>query len=580
MPAQQKRWEVVPRAPEAHFAKFPDIPPLLVQILYNRGFTAADEVRKFLTHSWVEDDPLLLKGMPTAVERLSRAIVEQEPIAVYGDYDADGVTATALMMRVLTALGARVQPYIPHRFDEGYGLNNDALAELAERGIRVVLTVDCGIRSVDEVAYGNSLGLDIIITDHHTVGQQIPPALAAINPKQGDCPYPFEELAGVGLAYKLAQGLLQSNLLGNHEYAGLHHQFLDLVAVGTVADLAPLYGENRKLVQQGLAQLNQSLRPGIKALLELANTRSDTISTGTIGFVIGPRLNAAGRLDSALAAYELLMAQTDEVANPLAVQLDGQNRERQQLTLDTVEMVRQVVLEDGAEKPLYFVVHPDFNVGIVGLAASRVTEEFYRPALIASRGEEFTKGSARSIPEFHITEALDQCADLLVRYGGHAAAAGFTVKNENVPALQERLFNIAQQQLDVNELCPTITVDGEVNLRGVRPALVEAITALAPFGCGNPTPCFLTRGLRVKYLKPVGHEERHLRLILDDGNQTWNGIAFRQGHWARELQTSQYIDVVYNLEFNEWNGDRTIQLNIKDLRISENSPVQLKLSGA
>jgi len=577
---QQKRWEVVPRAPETHFAKFPDIPPLLVQILYNRGFTAADEMRNFLTHNWVEDEPLLLKGMPTAVERLSRAIVEQEPIAVYGDYDADGVTATALMMKVLTALGARVQPYIPHRFDEGYGLNNDALAELAERGVRVVLTVDCGIRSVDEVAYGNNLGLDIIITDHHTVGEKIPPALAAINPKQEDCPYPFEELAGVGLAYKLAQGLLQSNLLGDHEYADLYRQFLDLVAVGTVADLAPLYGENRKLVQQGLLQLNQSLRPGIKALLELANTRSDTISTGTIGFVIGPRLNAAGRLDSALAAYELLMAQTDAVANPLAVQLDGQNRERQQLTLDTVEMVRQVVLEDGAEQPLYFVAHPDFNAGIVGLAASRVTEEFYRPALIASRGEEFTRGSARSIPEFHITEALDQCADLLVRYGGHAAAAGFTVKNENVPALQERLLNIAQQQFDVNELCPTITVDGEVNLRGVRPALVEAITALAPVGCGNPTPCFLTRGLRVKYLKPVGHDERHLRLILDDGHQTWNGIAFRQGHWAGKLQTSQYVDVVYNLEFNEWNGDRTMQLNIKDLRVSENSPVQLKLSGA
>jgi len=578
LPTQQKRWEAVPRAPEAHFAKFPDIPPLIVQILYNRGFTDADEVRNFLTHGWVEDDPLMLKGMSEAVERLSRAIVEQEPIAVYGDYDADGVTSTALMMNVLTALGARVQPYIPNRFDEGYGLNNEALTELAEQGIRVVLTVDCGIRSVKEVAYGNSLGLDIIITDHHTVGEEIPPALAAINPKQEDCAYPFEELAGVGLAYKLAQGLLQSDALGDHDYTDLHQQFLDLVAVGTVADLAPLYGENRKLVQQGLEQLNKSLRPGIKALMDLVETRSSTISTGTIGFVIGPRLNAAGRLDSALAAYELLMAQNDDDANPLAVQLDAQNRERQQLTLDTVEMSRQAVLDDEAKQPLYFVAHPDFNAGIVGLAASRVAEEFYRPALIASRGEEFTKGSARSIPEFHITEALDQCADLLVRYGGHAAAAGFTVENENVPALQERLLDIAQQQLDVKELRPTITVDGEVNLRGVRPALVEAIATLAPFGCGNPTPCFLSRGLRVKYLKPVGHEDRHLRLILDDGRQTWNGIAFRQGYWARELQTSQYIDVVYNLEFNEWNGDRTMQLNIKDLCISENSSVQLKLA--
>jgi single-stranded-DNA-specific exonuclease len=424
---------------------------------------------------------------------------------------------------------------------------------------------------VAEVFYGNSLGLDIIITDHHTVGEEIPPALAAINPKQADCAYPFAELAGVGLAYKLAQALLQADTLGDHGCAGLHQQFLDLVAVGTVADLAPLYGENRKLVQQGLQQLNSSLRPGLKILLELGEAKSSAISTSTIGFVIGPRLNAAGRLDSALAAYELLMTQSSDQAQPLAVQLDAQNRERQQLTLDTVEMSRQVVLDDAVQQPLYFITHPSFNPGIVGLAASRIAEEFYRPALIASQGEEFTRGSARSIPEFHITEALDQCADLLERYGGHAAAAGFTVKNENVPALQERLLNIARQQLDIQQLCPTVTVDAEINLRGVRPALVEAIITLSPFGCGNPTPCFLTRGLRVKYLKPVGHEERHLRLILDDGRQTWNAIAFRQGHWARKLQSSQYIDVVYNLEFNEWNGTRTMQLHIKDLHPSENS---------
>lgn len=575
---QQKRWQVVPRAPETHFAQFPDIPPLIVQILYNRGFTHDDEIRSFLTHHWAHDNPLALKGMPQAVERLSHAILKQEPIAVYGDYDADGVTATALMMNVLAALGARVQPYIPNRFDEGYGLNNEALAELADQGIRVVLTVDCGIRSVKEVAYGNSLGLDIIITDHHTVGEEIPPALAAINPKQKDCTYPFEELAGVGLAYKLAQALLASEMLGPHEFATLHHQFLDLVAVGTVADLAPLYGENRTLVQQGLAQLNQSLRPGLRALLEQSEKRIDNISTGTIGFVIGPRLNAAGRLDSALAAYELLMAPTIDQAQPLATHLNEQNRERQQLTLDTVERSRQVVLADNARQPLYFVADPDFNSGIVGLAASRIIEEFYRPALIAAQGPDVTKGSARSISEFHITEALDQCADLLVRYGGHAAAAGFTVKNENLPALEERLLNIAQEQLNVQELRPTLIIDGDVNLRGVRPPLVEAITALSPFGCGNPTPCFLSRNLRVKYLKPVGYENHHLRLTLDDGRQTWSAIAFRQGHWANKLQTSQLIDAVYSLEFNEWNGERTMQLNIKDLRLSEKSAMQLKLT--
>lgn len=566
---QPKRWEVCLRAPESHFAKFPDLPPLIVQILYNRGFTEPNEVKDFLAHRWLHDDPFEMKGVAEAVERLSQAIARQEPIAVYGDYDADGVTATALMMQLLTALGAHVQPYIPNRFDEGYGLNNEALSELAAQGIKVVLTVDCGIRSVSEVAYGNSLGLDLIITDHHTVGDEIPPALAAINPKQPGCPYPFKELAGVGLAYKLAQALWQAGAPGSQQSALQPNDFLGLVAIGTVADLAPLYGENRALVNQGLQQLNASLKPGLKALLAQAGPPRASISTETIGFVIGPRLNAAGRLDSALAAYHLLIAHSEAEAAPLAAQLDSQNRERQRLTLDTVEVARQMILGDNGQQPLYFISHPDFNPGIVGLAASRLSEEFYRPTLVAEQGPETTKGSARSIREFHITEALDRCADLLVRYGGHAAAAGFTVKNENLAAFQERLLTIAQQSLEVAELRPTLTIDGEINLRGVRPALVKAITALQPFGCGNPAPSFMSRNLSVKYFKAVGHEEQHLRLVLHDGVQSWSAIAFRQGEWVNRLQAFRQIDVVYGLEFNEWNGEQHMQLNIKDLRPAE-----------
>jgi single-stranded-DNA-specific exonuclease len=564
-----KRWEVAPRAPETHFTQFPDISPLIVQILYNRGFTTPAEVYDFLSYRCDDNDPFALKGMRPAVERLNRAILNQESIAVYGDYDADGVTATALMIKVLTALGAQAQAYIPNRFDEGYGLNNEALVELAERGARVVLTVDCGIRSVQEVAYGNSLGLDIIITDHHTVGKQVPPALAAINPKQADCNYPFKELAGVGLAYKLAQALLSSNDL-NNQHSRIDAQaddFLDLVALGTVADLAPLYGENRQLVYQGLRQLNHSLRPGLNALMTEGKARSmSAITAGTIGFVIGPRLNAAGRLDSALAAYRLLIADTELEAIHLAAQLDLQNRERQKLTDELVQAARQTILADDVRQPLYFVRHPDFNPGVVGLAASRLCEEFYRPALVAEQGPEFTKGSARSIPEFHITDALDQCSDLLVRYGGHAAAAGFTLENKNFPALQQRLLTIARQHLDVAQLRPTISIDGEVNLRGVRPALIEAVDNLQPFGYGNPTPRFLSRNLQVKYKKAVGQDGHHLRLTLFDGRQNWSAIAFRQGYWADKLQVSQPIDVVYHLEFNDWNGERRMQLNIKDLR--------------
>ncbi|MCB9107129.1 MAG: single-stranded-DNA-specific exonuclease RecJ [Anaerolineales bacterium] len=566
MSTPSKRWEVSPRAPAAHFAKFPDLPPLIVQILYNRGITTSEDVQNFLAHRWSDDDPFALRGMAPAVERLRRAIAQHEPIAVYGDYDADGVTATALMMHVLIALGANAQAYIPNRFEEGYGLNNEALTELAGRGVKVVVTVDCGIRSVQEVAYGNSLGLDLIITDHHTVGEQIPPALAAINPKQANCDYPFKELAGVGLAYKLSQALL-SKLASN----GLRAEnFLDLVALGTVADLAPLYHENRKLVNLGLSQLNTSLRPGLVALMARTQSSSDTsITAGTIGFTIGPRLNAAGRLDSALAAYNLLMAKNQAEAATLAAELDQQNRERQKLTLDTVNVARQAVLSTEAQQPLYFISHPDFNPGVVGLAASRLCDEFYRPVLVAEQGPETTKGSARSIAEFHITDALDQCADLLVRYGGHAAAAGFTVKNENLPALQKRLLAIAQEQLAVDQLRPTLTIDGEINLRGVRPSLVKDIVNLQPFGYGNPTPRFLTRGLRLKYLKGVGQDGQHLRLVLHDGKQEWSAIAFRQGHWIGQLSPAQLIDAVYNLDFNHWNGHTTMQLNIKDLHPSD-----------
>jgi single-stranded-DNA-specific exonuclease len=557
---------VAPRAPAQQFAQFPDLSPLVVQILFNRGFTEPESVRSFLAHHWAEDDPFALWGMAEAVERLLVAIRRAEPIAVYGDYDADGVTATALMVQLLSGLGGKVAPYIPDRFDEGYGLNNEALAKLAGQGIKLVLTVDCGIRSVSEVEYGNSLGLDLIITDHHSVGETTPPTLATINPKQHQCAYPFKELAGVGLAYKLAQALLQA--CDRATDFDLDH-LLDLVAVGTVADLAPLHGENRKLVARGLQRLNQSpLRPGLAALRQVIGLRQE-ISAGTIGFMIGPRLNAAGRLDSALAAYKLLVAQNELEALHLAGWLDQQNRERQELTQRMVDMARQVVLADGGRQPLYFISDPDFNPGVVGLAASRLTEEFYRPTLVAERGPDTTKGSARSIPEFHITQALDQCADLLLRYGGHAAAAGFTLKNEAVPEFQARLAHIAASQLAPEELRATLSIDGEVNLRGVKAELVEEIAALQPFGYGNSTPLFLTRRLQVKAKKGVGQEGRHLKLALHDGRQVWSGIAFRQGYWAEKLSLSQPIDVVYALEFNEWNGQRQIQLNIKDLRPSQ-----------
>lgn len=565
MTTESKRWQVAPLPPPGHTAHFPDLSPLIVQLLYNRGLSAPYEVRAFLKGEWAEDNPFRLKGMNEAVTRLRQAIRQREPIAVYGDFDADGVTATALLVETLSALGAQAEPYIPHRVDEGYGLNVGALRELAQRSIKVVVTVDCGIRSPSEVAYGHRLGLDIIVTDHHSPGEELPSATAAINPKQADCRYPFKELAGVGLAFKLAQALLRANRqtpIARGEVDLNEEDLLDLVALGTVTDLAPLLGENRALVRQGLERLNQPQRLGLQTLISQAGVRPGQITATTIGYVLGPRLNAAGRLDTAMDSYNLLTSNSLAEARSLALKLEEVNRERQRLTVDTLERAREQVLAIGEEERLFFVAAEDYLPGIVGLVAQRLTDEFYRPSVVVELGNETSRASCRSIPEFNITAALDQCSELLVRYGGHAAAAGFTVTNANLESLQQRLRQIAMHQLEGLELLPTLSIDAEVDLSEMNWATHALLEQLEPFGYANPTPVFLSREVIVRDARVVG--ERHLKMTLSDGRAVWDAIAFRQGGWAGKLP--RRIDVVYSLEVNEWNEEKRLQLNVKDLR--------------
>ncbi|MFB0535819.1 MAG: single-stranded-DNA-specific exonuclease RecJ [Anaerolineae bacterium] len=565
MTAEPKRWQVAPLPPPGHTAHFPDLSPLIVQLLYNRGLSAPYEVRAFLKGEWAEDNPFRLKGMNEAVTRLRQAIRQREPIAVYGDFDADGVTATALLVETLSALGAQAEPYIPHRVDEGYGLNVGALRELAQRSIKVVVTVDCGIRSPSEVAYGHRLGLDIIVTDHHSPGEELPSATAAINPKQADCRYPFKELAGVGLAFKLAQALLRANRqtpIARGEVDLNEEDLLDLVALGTVTDLAPLLGENRALVRQGLERLNQPQRLGLQTLISQAGVRPGQITATTIGYVLGPRLNAAGRLDTAMDSYNLLTSNSLAEARSLALKLEEVNRERQRLTVDTLDRAREQVLAIGKEERLFFVAAEDYLPGIVGLVAQRLTDEFYRPSVVVELGNETSRASCRSIPEFNITAALDQCSELLVRYGGHAAAAGFTVTNANLESLQQRLRQIAMHQLEGLELLPTLSIDAEVDLSEMNWATHALLEQLEPFGYANPTPVFLSREVIVRDARVVG--ERHLKMTLSDGRAVWDAIAFRQGGWAGKLP--RRIDVVYSLEVNEWNEEKRLQLNVKDLR--------------
>jgi single-stranded-DNA-specific exonuclease len=585
MPSQ-KRWDIAPVAPRRQRDRLSHLHPLVAQILYNRGVTEPAEAEAFLSGRARFDDPFRMVGISRAVERIRAAIRRGERIVVYGDFDADGVTATVLLVETLKALGAQVGPYIPHRVDEGYGLNCDALAKIAGWGARLVITVDCGVRSLEEVAYGNALGLDVIVTDHHSIARPddvdlLPPALAVINPKRAGDPYPCKDLAGVGIAFKLAQALLLAEkasplarapvALAEKELEPKAPCGLDLVALGTVADLAPLLGENRTLVQRGLAELNQPRRPGIQAMLEEAKLKPGKVDATAIGFILGPRLNAAGRLDTARISYDLLTAADLPTATPLAARLGELNRTRQEKTQEMVALAKNYIAAGRPDRYLYLIADPQFPPGIVGLVAGRLVEELYRPALVAQVGEAETHGSARSIPEFNITAALDECKDLLVRHGGHAAAAGFTVKNENLPALQAALEEIAARELAGQDLTPALAIDAVLSLGDLDWAVQEKLAQLEPCGYANPQPVLASFGLEVIGHRLVGQDGSHLKLTVRDphatglaGRVTWDAIAFRQGEWSGQLPPR--VDLAYTLEVNEFNGERRLQLNVRDLR--------------
>ena len=572
MPPTPKRWDIAPALPPRQRARLSHIHPLIVQILYNRGVSDPEEADAFLNGVGRFSDPFRMLGVRRAVDRIRDALRGGERIVVYGDFDADGVTATALLVQALTALGGEAVPYIPHRVDEGYGLNCDALDKVAAAGARVVITVDCGIRSPEEVAYGKDLGLDMIVTDHHSIGPVLPPALAVINPKQPGDPYPFKDLAGVGIAFKLAQALLiaeQREPLGRSAVGLEERDLLDLVALGTVADLAPLIGENRALVQRGLVELNRPRRPGIQAMLVDAGIEPGRVDATAIGFVLGPRINAAGRLDTAQHSYDLLTAPDILAAKGLAERLSQLNRERQDRTRYLVDRAREQIDALGPGRDLYLIVDPKFEPGIVGLVAGRLTEELYRPALVAEQGEDVTHGSARSIPEFNITAALDECRDLLVRHGGHAAAAGFTVRNENLPALRAQLEAIAARELAGQDLQPSLGIDAVVQLSDLDWAVQEKLAQLEPCGYANPQPVLASLGVGLTVQRQVGTDRRHLKLTVVDPRtgQAWDAIAFRQGDWFGHLPPR--IDLAYTLEVNEFKGERSLQLNVKDIRPAE-----------
>ena len=554
-----KRWVVSsPISTEANQG-LENYSPLFRQVLFNRGIANSEDAKEFLNSNNADTTRSDLLGIPEAVERIRSAIKNKEKIIVHGDYDADGVTASSLLSIVINELNGLVDVFIPDRAKDGYGLRIPKLQELYDDGARLIISVDCGIRAIEQAKFSKSIGLDLIITDHHTPGDVLPGALAVINPKRPDDKYPFKELAGVGVAYKLACGLLKS-----YPNAPIKPEaVLDLVSIGTVADLVPLLGENRALVSQGINRIHTSTRQGLFSLLGISGTQPTEVDTGTIGFSIGPRINAAGRLGSALDSYQLLVSKDPNRAGALAQKLDNINRKRQQETVNIHERAREILGDDVEKEFLIFVAHPEFNPGLVGLAASRLVENFYRPAIVATQNETHTRGSCRSIPEFHITSALEQCADLLDHFGGHAAAAGFTVSNNNLTEFVKRLKKIAQIELAGADLKPVVYADSEAKLNDLTPALIRELTQLQPTGYGNAEPVFITRKVQILNKRTVGKDSSHLKLSLSDGKVVFDAIAFRFGNMMEHLNS--YADVAYKFEMNIFNGRRSLQLNIIDI---------------
>lgn len=560
----EQRWTVCPPVPSDLSSQLSGFDPLLVQLLYNRGITEPAGFEPFIAgDERLANDPLLLPDIDKAVARINRALLGGELIAVFGDFDADGITAAAVLVQGIGQLGGNVISYIPHRLNEGHGLNDAALEHLRLEGASLVITVDCGITGASEVERGRDLGLDIVVTDHHVPSDTIPDAVAVVDPKLPDSEFPFPELAGVGVAVKLLQALFRAANRGAEV-----DEFLDLVALGTVADMVPLTGENRYLVKRGLEVLNQSRRVGLQELMLSAGLEMGKLDAQDISFSLGPRLNASGRLGHGVTSYELLMTSSREKARELAAMLEAGNAERRRLTTEAFENAREKLAGEDGELPLLVVGDSGYQPGVVGVVAGRLVEEFYRPAVVIHFEEGTARGSARSIPDFDIIAALTECRDLLTRYGGHSQAAGFIMPGSDVDKLRERLQKIAARELADVDLRPALSVDTVIPLSALRGQTYKMIGRLEPYGQANQIPCFLSKKVQVVSSRAVGADGDHLKLKVRDGNVVWDAIAFGLGH--REL--ASHLDIVYNLETETWTGRELLRLNIQDFHPVSSTP--------
>lgn len=571
------RWSIKQKAPVNFLKQFPEYSSLIAQLLYNRGLKNQEQVDEFFNPDYSRDihDPFLIKEMKKGVRRIIKAIKKQEKIIVYGDYDADGICASVILIETMKDLGAKnLAVYIPDREKENHGLNEKAIRKFSQDKVDLVITVDCASRDLEEAALAKSLGLDIIITDHHRTGEKLPKTRAFINPWQKNDRYPFKELSGAGLAYKLAQAL-RSELKINQ---GAEKWLLDLVALATAADVSPVIGENRTLIKYGLGVLAQTKRIGLQALMETAKLNPvmikhsvngeaplTNLNTYTLGYILGPRLNAASRMDHADTAFHLLMAKNKKEAMSLAKKLNESNKQRQILIEKIVSEVKRRIKNQNKSLKLIFEGDADWPVGIIGLVASKIAEKYRRPTVIFKEKENFSKASSRGIPQFNLIEAIEKCAFLLENFGGHKGAAGFVVANDKREKLKSKLTQIVEERLKNKDLAPEITVEAEMDFEDISWRNYDQIQRFSPFGPANPEPKFLIRGLGVSDLKIVGNGGQHLKMTV---NNRFKAIGFNFSSWFLKLRLGSKIDLVFEFIVNEWDGLRDLEMKIVDLKLA------------
>lgn len=547
------------------FAAELNSPEILARILLNRKIDNVEVARHFflpkLSHL---HDPFHMQDMTTAINRIQLALAEKQKILIYGDYDVDGITATSMLILFFQDLRHEASFYIPDRITEGYGLSEKGIVTAHENGVKLIITVDCGVTAVNEITLANELGMDVIVCDHHQPGPELPPAAALLNPKRADCAYPFKELAGVGVAFKLMHGLQKHLDLDMTVIS----RYLDLVAIGSAADIVPLVDENRVLVKHGLVQLVKKDKLGVRALLEVTGINGSEIGTGQVVFVLAPRINAVGRLGDAGRAVRLLTSENDQQASNIAAILDAENRNRRNIDEETFLQALEMIERDYCVADCKSLVlnKAGWHPGVIGIVASRIVEKYYRPTIMIASEDGVGKGSARSIPGFDIYRALEVCRDLMIDFGGHKYAAGLTIKTENIPRLRERLHELAAASLTDELLVPKLRIEGELRFNQIDQTLLKLLKKMGPFGPQNMRPVFYSKGLQVVG-SPAIVGKNHLKFKVRQDGIVIDAIGYNLGDLLYRISPGESnVEMAYVVDENEWQGRKALQLRVKDLR--------------